>query len=174
MCDPSPHSFCDQVSLKLRDRPHDVKQQLTRGCRGVDPLGVRNEVNPQGFEFIQTVHQMLNGASETVELPDQDDIESPLAGIIHECVKLGTPTLGATHAFIHEFVAAAKPLFGIAPQVFELHVAALVHRTDPSVKCDRLRARIPHSICAFHCYQPKLSNSELMLTLLCHSNCSCR
>jgi hypothetical protein len=126
MCDPRPHSFCDQVSFKLRDGTHDVKQQLTRGCRGVDPLGARNEVNPQSFEFSQTAHQMLNGTRETIELPDHDDIESALAGVIHERVKLGTRALGATHAFIHEFVAAAKPLLGVAPQVFELHVAALV------------------------------------------------
>src|SRR5207244_10284886 len=36
MCDPCPHSFGNQVSLKLCNRTHDVTQQLASGCRGID------------------------------------------------------------------------------------------------------------------------------------------
>ena len=86
MCYASPHSFRDEVSLKLCDRTHDVKQQLTRGCRGIDTLGVGNEVNPQGSELGQTVHQVLNRARETVEFPDQNGVKESFVGAIHECV----------------------------------------------------------------------------------------
>jgi hypothetical protein len=66
----SPHSFRNEVTLKLRDGTHNVKQQLAGGCRGVDPLSVGNEVNAQASELLQTVHQVLDRSRETVELPD--------------------------------------------------------------------------------------------------------
>jgi hypothetical protein len=48
----SPHSFRDEVTFKLRYGTHNVKQQLVGGCRGVDSLGVGNEVSAQGSELL--------------------------------------------------------------------------------------------------------------------------
>src|SRR5712692_4881743 len=69
---------------------------------------------------------MLDRPGEAIKLPYQDDIERPLAGVMHKRVELGTLALGAAHPLIHKFVAAAKALAGITAEVVELQLATLV------------------------------------------------
>jgi hypothetical protein len=76
------------------------------GVVGVYPFGVGDEVNAQGSKLGETVHEMLDRTRETVELPDQDNVEAPLVSLTHELVKLGTPALSSTYAFVYELAAA--------------------------------------------------------------------
>src|SRR5271165_898919 len=103
-----PHPFCNQVALKLRHRTHDVKQKLPAGRGGVDALGVADEVDVQGCEFLQAVHQVFYRASEAVKLPNQHNIEEALVSVFHQNVKLGTATLRSAHADIYILVRPSK------------------------------------------------------------------
>jgi len=112
---PSSDPLCDQISFELCDGPHDVEQQLPGGSGGVYPFGVGDEVNAQGSKLGETVHEVLDRTRETVELPDQDNVETPLVSLTHELVKLGTPALSSTYSCVYELAAAPEPLAGIAP-----------------------------------------------------------
>jgi hypothetical protein len=86
---------------------------LTRSADQISFELVRTRCGTLG----ETVHEVLDRTRETVELPDQDHIETPLASLTHELVKLGTPALGSTDSFVYELAAAPEPLAGIAPQI---------------------------------------------------------
>src|SRR6266478_2545873 len=77
---------------------------------------------------------MLDRPGEAIKLPYQDDIEQPLAGVMHKRVELGTLALGAAHPLIHKFVAAAKALAGITAEVVELQLATLVDGADTRIQ----------------------------------------
>jgi hypothetical protein len=154
-----PDTLGDQIALKLRDRAHDVKQQLAAWSGGIDAFGVADEINSQGPEILKAIDQMLHGAGKTIKFPDQDDIKVAFAGVLHQLVQLWTATLGSAYTDFHILEGACET-GSIAPEIFELHVATLVQGANASVKCNCLFARI-----VIHCSCPSGSRSAFSSSL---------
>src|SRR2546425_8780836 len=108
MCDTGPYAFGDQVTLKLRHGTHNVEEKLTAGSRGIHAFGVADEINAQRPEFFETIDQMFYGTGETIEFPNQDNIEMPFTSVLHQSVQLRTATLGYAHPNFNVFRGAGK------------------------------------------------------------------
>ncbi len=78
-----PDPLGNQVSFKLCDSSHNMKEELPAGCGGVDPFGVADEINPEGSELFQAVNEVFQGAGEAVEFPDHHHFKQALVGILH-------------------------------------------------------------------------------------------
>ena len=77
---------------------------------------------------------MFDGAGETIELPDQDNVEPALAGVVHQGLELRPLALGSTDAVVDILAVASKSPTGKATQVVQLHLAVLVSRADSGVQ----------------------------------------
>jgi hypothetical protein len=138
------HSLCNQISLELRHRADNVKQQLPAWRRRVDSLRKAHEIDAQGPEFFQAIHQVLERSRETVELPNQHHVKYPLPGILQQVIKRRATTLGSADAMVDVFVGAAEALASVAAQVSQLQVTVLVQGTDASIEGNRLVFLILH------------------------------
>src|SRR5438270_13904844 len=81
---------------------------------------------------------MLQGPSESVDLPDQDSVEPSATSIRHESIKGRPGLLAAGNALVCEFLdnlpAAAPSIF---PQFRQLHFGILIiEGTDARIKRD--------------------------------------
>jgi len=60
-----------------------VREPSGRRAR-VDPISGREEVDPPRSELIQSENEMSNGASESVEPPNRNDVELATMDVVHE------------------------------------------------------------------------------------------
>ena len=64
----------DDVALELRESSKDVEDELSAGGRGVDLLGEASEAYPFVVEGGDCLDEVPEGASETVETPDDQNV----------------------------------------------------------------------------------------------------
>jgi len=55
---------------------------------GVHVLLVADELDAEGPKFLQRQKQMLGRSCEPIKAPHHDCVELPLAGIVHQFIKL--------------------------------------------------------------------------------------
>ncbi len=119
------HALADKGALKLRQRGHDVENQLARGRGRVDVFLVGDEVHAQALEFLQRVDQRLDGAGEAVVAPDQHRVELPFLGGGHHAFVLG-PFLAGTRGLVDVFFDDGEaPPLGILAQRPQLRLWVL-------------------------------------------------
>jgi hypothetical protein len=94
--------FLDHGPFELGKYAHHLKHCLAGRRRGVEPLLMQVEVNPQRVNFGQEADQVLQAASEPVDRPRHDHAELPLGGVSAERIKAGAfvAPLGAADAVI--------------------------------------------------------------------------
>ena len=68
-------SFGDQVAFKLRHGADDVEQKFAARRSGVDAFREADEINSERPELFEAVDQVLYGAGEAIEFPNQDHNE---------------------------------------------------------------------------------------------------
>ena len=61
--------------------------ELSRGCRGVDAFGERDEINPNGLEVIQEQDEMAQIPPQPIQPPADQHIKPSALGIRHESVQ---------------------------------------------------------------------------------------
>jgi len=125
------HALDDHLALELRKRADDVEEQPAHGRRGVDGLGVADEVHAEVAELLQGRDQRAQAAREAVILPDQHAVEAAPACVGHQGIELGRaqPTAhvaaGMVHILARHDEAAAT---GVVPQLPKLQLRALLAR----------------------------------------------
>jgi hypothetical protein len=85
----------DPSALELGNRRENVHLEFPgrRGC--VDALGERDERNSERLHVLEECDQVLQVATESIQSPDDEDIEPPPLAIHEEVVKCGTTVLRA-------------------------------------------------------------------------------
>jgi hypothetical protein len=73
-CQARVRPFADEVSLKLRERPKDMKHQLAAGCRRIDGFGDALESDQIGLQLSHQLDQVLEGPPQPVEPPDRQQV----------------------------------------------------------------------------------------------------
>jgi hypothetical protein len=79
-------TFHYQIPFKLSDRTQNGKDHLSHRRARVDRFRKRNELDPERVECFESAEQMRNRASESIETPHDDYIESPFVGVLHHSV----------------------------------------------------------------------------------------
>ena len=120
------HPLGNQISLELRNRTDDVKQELPGGRRGVHAFGVAYEIDSERAELVETFDQMFQRAGKAIEFPNQNNIEEALSSVSHERVELRPMALNTTHSGVYVLSVRCKALAGEAPKILELDLAVLV------------------------------------------------
>jgi hypothetical protein len=136
-----PDPFDDQVALELGDGADDDHHGTAQRAPGVDILAEADELDSQVVELVQHLEEVADGASHAVEGPDQDDVETVLAGIGQQLIKPGPLRLGSgdhVAIFMLDLVAALRRHLA---EVMELRLRVLIDGRDPHIKDGALHAR---------------------------------
>jgi hypothetical protein len=135
--DPSVHPFADAGAFKLGKRAEELHLQLAGAGRHVDGLAERDKGDAALRPVVQDFDQVLQGAAKPIQLPDNDGINLPAAGSLHQFIQRGAARLAAADASIHEF-ACDGPATGraVRPQFEDLVLGRLVIRADAGVEGD--------------------------------------
>jgi hypothetical protein len=80
-------SFHDQSTLVLGEGASHLHEQSTRGRTSVDRIVDASEVDPGCFQLAQGAKEMMQGASEPIELRDGDHVEPVAMGVRHQLVE---------------------------------------------------------------------------------------
>jgi hypothetical protein len=80
------YSLDNQIPFEFSNGAENCKDHLARGCARVDLFGERDELNTEGSECFEGTEQMRNRTSESIESPNDDDIETPLVGVLHHAI----------------------------------------------------------------------------------------
>ena len=67
----------DQVPLELCNRREHMEEQPARRCRCVDCLIEDDEIDAEGFQFLRKRDEMVGTPSQTIELRNDEDINTP-------------------------------------------------------------------------------------------------
>lgn len=92
-------------------------------CGQIQVVTQGDEGDTQRFKLSQSVNQVLQGSSESVQLPDEQDIELPALSGGHHLVESRPTILRSAYAAIH-ILSCDLPTttFDILPQFPELHL----------------------------------------------------
>ena len=85
---PGTHPLPYQIALKLRHRLHDCEECLPQRAARVDVLLIGNKLDAQRPKFFQRREKVFGGAGEPIKAPHHDRVELPLAGVVHQFIKL--------------------------------------------------------------------------------------
>src|SRR5271163_3994763 len=66
-CQPRVRPFADRVSLKLRERPKDMKHKFAARCGRIDGFGDALKSDPLGLWFGRQLDQVLERPPQPVE-----------------------------------------------------------------------------------------------------------
>src|SRR5262249_2697946 len=77
----------DHRPLELSKRAGYLEDELPHRGRRIDGLLVQIQVNPAGFQVLDRVEQVAQRATQAVNRPSHDDIESPTAGVFEHSVE---------------------------------------------------------------------------------------
>jgi len=127
-------SLSNEFPLKLRDGGEDVEEEPPVGCRRVDAVLRRHEVNPESPQFVGKEHEVTDAAREPVELVDGHDIDLAAMQVFDEAVELGAPVLHARDPEVNVLADdLPSPLFGKCADSVELKVSSLVTRAHARI-----------------------------------------
>jgi hypothetical protein len=97
------------------------------GGAGIDAVGDRDEVHRSRSKIFKGRHQVSNGASEPIELPDQDHVHLAPPNVGHEPVKLWPSILRTRLASVNELTDDfPSPLMSDTTKLLDLHGGILV------------------------------------------------
>ena len=113
----SAHSLRNQVPLKLCHCSHNVEEELTAWSGGIDTFGVADEIDAESVEFIQAIDEVFHRPRESIELPNQNHVEAPLARIVYQGVELRATTLGSTDAHVDVLMHLSETLGCVTAEV---------------------------------------------------------
>ena len=127
------HSLLNPPSLKLRQRRQDMKLELPRRRRAVDPLAHRNKRHTQCLEVIEERHQMAEIPTEAIQSPAHDDVELSAFGIRDHLVERRPTILRAAEATIHKLDRRPSSRLNIAAEFLELVLRFLIEGGNAGV-----------------------------------------
>jgi hypothetical protein len=73
----SVRAFTNQITLKLGQVSHQMEDEFSTGCCGVDVLRQRDKIDPSIFEEVAGLSEIFERAPQTIKLPDDDGISRP-------------------------------------------------------------------------------------------------
>jgi hypothetical protein len=132
------HPLLDQGALKLRHGADDLEHEPAGRSGQIEVVAQRDESDTHRLELGQRIHQVLQGSGESVQLPDEQDIELPALSSGHHLVESRPTILRSAYTAIHILTSdLPTTAFDKFAQLAQLHFGVLVTvgRADPRVEC---------------------------------------
>ncbi len=132
-----PCAFSDKISLELGNCTHDAEEQPAMGAGGVH-AGVLegDEIDTEAPEGLDEADEVAQGSAQSVQLPDQDSVESSPVSVRQQAIEFRALGLGTADAFVQVLLDNREASgFGVLPQAIKLEVHCLFYRGAPCVDC---------------------------------------
>src|SRR5262249_39016666 len=81
----------DHRPLELSKRAGYLEDELPHRGRRIDGLLVQIQIHPAGFQVLDRIEQVAQRATQAVNRPSHDDIESPTAGVLEHGIEARPP-----------------------------------------------------------------------------------
>jgi hypothetical protein len=124
----------DQFALELSCRAEHLNLESRRGILhiGVYPLRYRDEADAVLLQLPYVVEAVHEGPPEPIQLPNQEAVEFPFAGVGHEPVQRRAAGFRSGHHVLVDLHDAPTLTGGVLIQ-FSLNVGILIRRAHPRV-----------------------------------------
>jgi hypothetical protein len=99
--DPGDDPLLDDTTLEFRERRDDGREEASSGRGRVQPrVPERHEADAVAGELVEHTEDVLEAASQPVELPDHDEVEPPGLRVGEHPVQGRSGGLGARHPVV--------------------------------------------------------------------------
>jgi hypothetical protein len=143
------HPLNDQAAFEFCDGGDDDDDGPAQRTGGVDIFPEADELDVETIEFIQDFKVVLDGASDPVASPDQNNIEVAAAGIGHHMIQSGAACLHAADP-VRIFLNDVKTtLSGHLTQIMKLGLGVLIDGRDSHIEDGTLHLRRPFGLGAY-------------------------